>query len=311
MNWRTEISLKESDFYISHKDFMLGMGSCFAVHMHEKFEYFGFGSVTNPTGILYNSRSISKMLNLLLGKEKLDESRFVERDEMICHYDFHMDMRAKNKEDFMDFLVQAQKAFQASWEKASVIIITLGTANVYTKENEIVANCHKQPNSLFTKQVMSIEEIISDIKQITLLAEAKKTLFTVSPVRHLKDGFIENQLSKAHLISAIHKIGVSYFPAYEIVIDDLRDYRFYKKDLVHPSEEAVDYVWEKFKSTYFKQETIDNIKRVHKFRSLQNHRPFNTFSISNEANTKKKAVQFQALKQEIPHLKEKLETKSQ
>lgn len=308
MKWRTEILIEPSDIQIFPQDFMISMGSCFAVHMHEKLEYFGFGTMTNPTGILYNSRSIVKMLKILLGKEKLDKKLFVERDEMICHYDFHMDMRAESEEAFMNLLGQAQKAFQESWEKTTILIFTFGTAHVYTKDDEIVANCHKQAGRLFEKRILSIEEIQDDLREIQHLAEARKTLFTVSPVRHLKDGFVENHLSKAHLLSAIHHSKLNYFPAYEIVLDDLRDYRFYEKDLVHPSSEAIEYVWEKFKTTFITSQTQEKLKKMDKLRRLQNHRPFNSSSNSSEVIANKIEQQLMSLKSEFPFLIEKLKS---
>lgn len=309
MNWRTEIKVEPSPIRISMQDMIFSLGSCFAVHMDRKFRYFGFGSMTNPTGILYNPHSIVKMLKLLLGKEPFDESKFVERDGMICHYDFHNDMRAKDKESFKIFWARAQKEFDAIWAQTTVCIITLGTAHVYEKEGEIVANCHKQPAHNFQKKCLSIEAIQKDLKELRLLAEAKNLLITVSPVRHLKDGFIENQLSKAHLIAAIHGLELPYFPSYEIVLDDLRDYRFYEKDRVHPTEEAVEYVWKKFGESHFDPSTIARMEKVEKWRKLQNHRPFNPLSNENKSIKSKIQDQYAQLKAEIPHLVNQLETK--
>jgi hypothetical protein len=303
MNWRTELHISKNEFSISHGDYILGLGSCFAENIGRKLEYSGFGSMNNPTGILFNSSSICKMLELLLAKVELDKERFVNRDGMVCHYDFHFDFRAKSKEEFLNFWARAQKAFIKTWEETTVLTITLGTANVYEMPTGIVANCHKQSKDLFSKRVLSISEIQKDIERITHLAEAKKTIFTVSPVRHLKDGFIENQVSKAHLISAIHQTEVTYFPSYELVIDDLRDYRFYKEDNVHPSEEAINYIWKKFGEAYFSEETKEKIKKVDKLRKMQNHKAFNPLSKENE--NLKKTIQTIAenLKMELPYLK--------
>lgn len=302
MNWRTELHIEQGKFQITHDELILSFGSCFAENIHKKFQYYGFGSLTNPTGILYNSRSILNMLLFLLDRKKLDDKRFVERDGMICHYDFHMDLRAKDKAGFLHILGQAQKEFQEQWEKAGALIVTLGTANVYKSEEEIVANCHKQDSKNFIKTLMPIDEIVSDIKQIKLLAEAKNILFTVSPVRHIKDGLVENQLSKAHLISAIHQINAPYFPSYEIVLDELRDYRFYASDLLHPSEEAIEYIWKKFSETYMSTDTHKSMKKIEKWRRLQNHKPFNAASEASIKNRIKIEEQFRVLKEEYPNL---------
>jgi len=302
MKWRTEIPISKSEHSITHSDFILLLGSCFSVNIDKKLRYHGFGSICNPSGILYNSHSIANMLKLLLGKEVIDKNLFVVRDGMVCHYDFHSDFRAKSEGEFMEVLGQAQKVFQDKWSKVSHLFVTLGSAHVYDYQGATVANCHKQKAELFSKRIQPIDEIKDDLHQIGLLAEAKKVIFTVSPVRHLKDGFIDNQLSKSHLIAAVHGSKVDYFPAYEIIIDDLRDYRFYGKDRVHPSEEAVEYVWEKFSESYFLENTKAITKRVKKIRKMQEHRAFNMESEQNMGFQAKLGKQLEDMRKELPYL---------
>lgn len=302
MKWRTELHIPASEDSINHNDFTLFMGSCFARNMANKFSYYGFGNDCNPTGILYNSQSLLKMLKLLLGKEKLNEYLFVERDGMICHYDFHSDFKASSKELFMEKWGQAQREFAQRWRGTSYFFVTLGTAHVYDKDGITVANCHKQTAKLFRKRLQSIDEIQKDLHEIKVLAEAKKLVLTVSPVRHLKDGFIENQLSKSHLIAAIHGARMDYFPSYELVLDDLRDYRFYGKDRVHPSDEALDYVWEKFSESYFSDVTRKVMKSVEKVRKMQEHRAFNIESEENISFQTRLQKRLSELRKELPFL---------
>lgn len=302
MKWRTELHIPASEDLINHSDFTLFMGSCFALNMAKRFSYYGFGNDCNPTGILYNSHSILKMLRLLLGGKELNEELFVERDGMICHYDFHSDFKANSKSLFIEKWGQAQRKFAERWSESYYFFVTLGTAHVYDKDGITIANCHKQPAKLFRKRLQTIAEIQKDIREIELLAEAKKIVLTVSPVRHLKDGFIANQLSKSHLIAAIHGAGMHYFPSYELVLDDLRDYRFYGKDRVHPSDEALDYVWEKFSGSYFSDVTRKVMKSVEKVRKMQEHRAFNIESEENISFQTRLQKRLSELRKELPFL---------
>lgn len=304
MKWRTEIEIQRSERSISHDDFILGMGSCFADNVGKKFRYFGFGVETNPTGILYNVTSIRKMLEYMLELRQLEDSGFVDRDGLMCHHDFHFDFRASTREAFKEKLGQAQKEFQEKWERVGLMVLTLGTANIYRKGGEGVANCHKQPSRIFSKELQSIEEIEGELMRIREIVEERGMIVTVSPVRHLRDGFIENQLSKAHLISAIHKIGLEYFPSYEIVLDDLRDYRFYREDLVHPSDDAIDYVWSKFAERYFSDATKQLMDKVEKYRKLKNHKAFNPESEASQNVLLKSKALYEDLSSQLKYLEE-------
>ena len=280
MKFRTEYNSKSSNHSITHNDSCMLLGSCFSQNIGQKLVDHGLSSIINPTGILYNPGSINKMVHLLLAKGELDSSRFIHRQDQTFHYDFHSDFHAKSEDSFALELQQIQSQFQDQWSKTKTLIITLGTSWVYNFKENFVANCHKQDSSNFDKRLMSTSEIKSQIEDLYTLTKEMgiHLIFTVSPVRHVKDGIIENQRSKAQLISAIHEVidvnpDIEYFPSYEIVMDDLRDYRFFENDLVHPNNQAIEYIWEKFVETYFSHDTKDICKQFFNIRKMQEHRP--------------------------------------
>ena len=193
------------------------------------------------------------------------------------------------------------------------IIITLGTSWVYRlKESGLaVANCHKVPKHKFRKELLSIAEIIESLAVIiSLIKEINPTtnfIFTVSPVRHIKDGFIENQQSKAHLISALHQIikfheNSFYFPSYEIMMDELRDYRFYKEDMIHPNNIAVNYIWEKLSKKWFSDETLQTTEQIQKIQKNLDHKPFNSESLLHEKFIKSTEQKIKKLQEKLPHI---------
>lgn len=273
-NWRTEYVPEQSQFAISHRDDVVLMGSCFAENIGDKLAYSRFRTTINPTGILYNPIALEQMLYMIQQGEILSESHFLSRQDQVFHYDFHSDFHAKSKQVFTEKFRHECKCFP---KKPHVVIISLGTAWVYEKQGEIVGNCHKQDQNIFTKRLLTIEEIKKSLLRIAILYHETQIIVTVSPVRHMKDGMVQNQQSKAHLITAIHQAKeanpqISYFPSYEIMMDDLRDYRFYKRDLLHPSEEAVDYIWDKFSDKYFTKETHKINKEISSIQKMKSHK---------------------------------------
>jgi len=275
--WRTAYQNFSSDVSISHKDSILLLGSCFAENIGKKFNYFGFQTQINPTGILYNPISLFNMLDILYNPSKLDKNRFVQRQDHVFHYDFHSDFHAKSENDFTSKITDISSQFL---KKPSFLFLTLGTAWIYEYNNKVTGNCHKQETSLFNKRLLSSNEITASLQQIRQLIDpSTRIIITVSPVRHLKDGMVENQLSKSHLVSAVHRFleintEGRYFPSYEIMMDDLRDYRFYNSDLLHPNNQAVNYIWECLGKSYFKHETRSLNEEVKAIRNMENHRSF-------------------------------------
>ncbi|MBN4083013.1 GSCFA domain-containing protein, partial [bacterium AH-315-A23] len=204
-------------------------------------------------------------------------------------FDAHSDLSAVNKIELIQNLNDKIESTNQQINKSTHIIITLGTAWVYRfiETDKYVGNCHKVPQKKFLKELLSAEEIIASLENICVLTKevnpSVNIIFTVSPVRHLKDGFIENSQSKAHLLSAIHQLvdkreQTYYFPSYEIMMDDLRDYRFYNNDMLHPNETAVDYIWGNFKEVWVSEKSVSIMKEVNTIQKGLLHKPFNSKS---------------------------------
>ncbi|MCE2743917.1 MAG: GSCFA domain-containing protein [Fluviicola sp.] len=260
MNFTTKTPIKKYNHPITYDSKIMLLGSCFATNIGDKFQYFKFQATTNPFGIIFNPVSLAKLIERSAQKEY-----YTEKDIF-----FHNDL----------------------WQ--THCIITLGTSWVYRniETNEIVANCHKVPQKQFIKELLSPEIIVQSIESIlfsiSVINPNCKSIFTISPVRHLKDGFTENTLSKAHLIAALHNIisnnpsHTNYFPAYEIVMDELRDYRFYAEDLLHPNQTAIDYIWIQFFENYFSESEFGLMNEICEIQRGLKHRPFNPNSESHQ-----------------------------
>lgn len=280
MNFRTEIQIKKSQEKICHKQKILLLGSCFAQNMQVKFAEGGFEAM-HPFGAIYNPYSVANSFTLIAEKQMPSaESLFFQKDKWNS-YAFHSSYSSADKNEALNLMSDAiNKANEILNSENPIIIVTLGTSWVYelNETGEIVANCHHSAASSFTRRAMSVEEIVDILKPICSID--KRVIFTVSPVRHLKDGAHENQLSKSRLLLAVDKLvnlhpNCEYFPSYEIVLDELRDYRFFAEDMAHPTALAVDYIWEKFSDTYFSDKTIDGIKEYEKIVKTEKHRPSN------------------------------------
>lgn len=266
------------------KDPIFSIGSCFSDNIGSKLRENKFDVVTNPLGIIYNPYSIFKNLKLLLS-EGLDPNNFIKRGNIYFHWDTHSAISGTEINQFKELLEEKSRLSKQSLIAAEWLVITLGTIYTYRYRGNdmIVANCHKVPQKEFEKQTLTHEEIVEDYQETMELVRSInpriKVILTVSPVRHIRDGLIANNISKATLLQAVHDIVHSdknsyYFPSYEIMIDELRDYRFYKSDMIHPSEQAINYIWNKFSKVFFDQETqrfIDNWSKI--LKSLS-HKPF-------------------------------------
>ena len=291
MLFRTEIKLKTEKQSISYSSKILLIGSCFSQNIGDKLAYYKLDIFTNPLGVLFHPKAIENVFVSAINDRKYTEDDLVFQNERWHCLDAHSDYSHSDKNKV---LVQVNTSLQKTKthiQTASHILITLGTSWVYqyNKSNSYVANCHKIPQKEFHKKLLSVNEIVQSLQKIksVIHQENPKTtiVFTVSPVRHIKDGFVENQQSKAHLLTAIHQVtqsNVFYFPAYEIMMDDLRDYRFYKKDMIHPNETAVDYIWRKFTHTWMDLNTLKIFKEVVKIQKGLAHRPFDKQSKSHQ-----------------------------
>lgn len=324
MELQTQIPLsKQPNNLISYEFKILLLGSCFSENIGEKLEYFKFKNTQNPFGILFNPKAIETLIERAIQQKEFNESDiFFQNGQWHC-FDAHSKLSDVSKENVLNSLNSGVAKTKAALQKASHIIITLGTAWVYRHiaTNKIVANCHKVPQKQFKKELLSVDEIYNSLNKIvTSISSVNPNatlLFTVSPVRHLRDGFAENTLSKSHLISAIHQIlessssllgrglgaGAYYFPSYEIMMDELRDYRFYAEDMIHPNTTAINYIWERFKTVWVSEDSYQTMEKVDTIQKGLRHKPFNPNSEAHQNFLQKLEKQKQALSSRFQHIK--------
>lgn len=295
MKLQTIIQLREEPHnQIDYDSKVLLLGSCFSENIGDKFEYFKFQSTVNPFGILFHPLAIENLITRSINKNYYTEDELIYANEQWCCLDAHSKLNKTSPTELLDVLNLQIDSTLKALESSTHIIITLGTSWVYRRisTDKIVANCHKLPQKQFLKELLSIDQITASLEEIIALVKRINPkvnfIFTVSPIRHTKDGIIENMRSKAHLISALHHFieprqQISYFPSYEIMLDELRDYRFYGKDMIHPSEVAIDYIWDKFKTIWLVKEAIDISEKVAAIQAKKSHLPFNP---SSEAHQK-------------------------
>ncbi|WP_432672991.1 GSCFA domain-containing protein [Flavobacterium sp. SM2513] len=294
MNFFTKVPISASTNPISYDSKIVSIGSCFAENMGEKFHFYQFQNVINPFGIIFNPISIEKLIQRAVEKEYFSEKDIFSLNERWHCFEIHSDLSLSNKKLFLNKLNETLDFFREKISTATHFIITLGTSWVYKtmKSNKIVANCHKVPQKEFTKNLLSTLEISESLQHcIGLISKVNpkcQFIFTISPVRHIKDGFVENQVSKSHLISAVYKLieqktsTLNYFPSYEIMMDELRDYRFYKQDLLHPNATAIDYIWSRFIATTVEKNSLSTMNEVEMIQKGLQHRSFNSESISHQ-----------------------------
>lgn len=274
---------------ISYASELLLLGSCFSENIAQKLSYYKFAALQNPFGILFHPKAIENLIVNAINEKEYTEDDVFEFNEQWQSFEAHSEMNASSPEEILKQLNTNSQLLHNQLQKASHVIITLGTAWVYRHiaTDTLVANCHKVPQKQFLKELLSVSEVAETLEAIVSLIrsvnEESAILFTVSPVRHLKDGFTKNQQSKAHLVAAVHQVigprkKVHYFPSYEILLDELRDYRFYKEDMIHPNEMAITYIWEKFAATWITNESKTVMKQVETIQKGLAHRPFNSDS---------------------------------
>lgn len=274
---------------IDHSQSIFSIGSCFADNIATKLHKAKFNICASPTGILFNPISIAQTLERLFAYKNGCANALPRREELQFdngrwhHNHFHSSFSDSDAEMALNRMQQAVISGAEALQRADVVIITFGTAIVYRHiaSNEIVANCHKQPQRLFSREMLDIEEITERYLKLCLnTLSQKQIIFTVSPIRHLSDGLEINSLSKAVLRVALSRIAqmadnVTYFPSYEIMNDELRDYRFYGEDMTHPTPLAINYIWERFSDVAFSDTTQKLISEIEQITTAAAHRPFN------------------------------------
>ena len=314
MNFTTKISIQKCNHSITYDSKIMLLGSCFAESMGKKFDYFKFQNTTNPFGIIFNPVSLAKLVERSAQKEYFTEDDIFFHNDLWQCFEVHSNLSHPDKAIFLSNLNSIVELTHRQIGSLTHFIITLGTSWVYRniETNEIVANCHKVPQKQFVKELLSPEIISQSIESILFTISVVNPncnfIFTVSPVRHIKDGFVENTLSKSHLITALHKtithhpLSITYFPSYEIMMDELRDYRFYTEDLLHPSQTAIEYIWEQFSEACFNLETSSIVNEIEHIQKRMAHKSFNPQSESHKLFKQKLASDCQSLQAKFPFM---------
>jgi lysophospholipase L1-like esterase len=314
MKLQTQIPLKkETKNLINYDSNIFLLGSCFSENIGNKLNHFKFQSIQNPFGILFHPKAIETLITNAVNQKVYSSEDVFLQNEVWHSFDVHSSLSSENDKSLLKKINAAISVTNKKLKEASHIIITLGTSWVYRfiETDTIVANCHKIPQKKFLKELLTVDEITKSLSTIlVLLKSINKNIhitFTVSPIRHLKDGFVENTQSKSNLISAIHTIlvdtNVSYFPSYEIMMDELRDYRFYAEDMIHPNKTAINYIWEKFVDTRFSEESLPTMKEIEAIQKGILHRPFHEKSEQHQHFLEKIVKRKEKIKSQFPFIK--------
>jgi GSCFA family len=313
MQFHLEFSPKHFLQKINHQDKLLLIGSCFTENMGAKLKQHKFSVIENPNGILFNPISIAAALSAYVqNKHHVAEDLFYE-NEVWNSWQHHTRFSNADKAACLDNINDAQDKAHAFLHNAGWLLITLGSAFVYENvlTNEVVANCHKVPTDKFNRRLLAVQEVTDClsgcIKAVRAFNPGVNIIFTISPVRHLREGFVENNRSKAALIAAVHQVIEAvdrcfYFPAYELIIDDLRDYRFYAEDMVHPNYTATNYVWEKFVEICIDGPTIHLMKAINDINAAKSHKPFHQASAAHKHFLLKYLHKLEELERQFPYI---------
>lgn len=315
MDFHTKTDITPWAYRLRHSDRLLVIGSCFAKHIGDRLDRMKIRTIVNPYGVLYNPQSIAE------GLTRLTDQRPFTEEELRWHPDggwntwlHHSRYSHPDKHIALTTINCHMKTAWQQLSEADVLIITFGTAWVYHLKDtgDIVGNCHKEPDRFFVRKRLKVQEIVETytalLHRISNVNPRLKILFTVSPVRHLKDGLHGNQLSKSTLLLAVDELcsifpeQCHYFPAYEIVVDELRDYRFYAEDMAHPSMQAVSYVWEHFVEHCIDPEAQQFIQQWEKIIQALEHRPFQPDSAKYKLFVQQTAEKIGHIKKRYPYI---------
>ena len=316
MNFRTQIPISKSNHPIDYHSRVVSLGSCFAESIASKFDYYKFQNSVNPFGIIFNPISIEKIIERVIQNNYFTEKDIFFHNDLWHSFEVHSELSQPNKEVFLNTLNLLIDSTFLEIKEASHIVITYGTSWIYKsiESQTDVANCHKVPQKAFRKELLPIETIEKSIQNTIALIQSinpeVQFIFTISPVRHLKDGFVENQRSKAHLITAIHQVlqvppsGVeeAYFPSYEIIMDELRDYRFYSVDMLHPNQLAIDYVWERFVQSHITEVVYPLMEEISGIQKSLLHKSFNPHSDSHQKFLKQLQQKINQVQKKYPFI---------
>lgn len=318
MLFRTEVDIRKSQFMLLLTKPIVLLGSCFADNIGKKLEESKFNTLCNPFGVLYNPMSIARLIqDAIDGKTYNEKSKEIFSDGTSFHsWMHHSSFSASSAKELAERMNKASRTINMALHNAGTIVITFGTSIIYelNSDGQLVANCHKQPDRLFTRRLLSVEEITERWNNLLITLHRinpnLQVIFTVSPIRHKRDGFHANQLSKAALLLAVEQIThnasrtlkAEYFPSYEIMMDELRDYRFYDDDMIHPSKTAVEYIWQQFQNTFIDKHDLNIIKECREIQNILAHRPSNPHSEAYLSLIQKTQNKINQLKNRCPYI---------
>ena len=311
MNLQTKITVAAPDFLIDYNSRLMMLGSCFAENMGSKFSYYKFDVDVNPCGIIYNPLSVANVLRLIVEGKQFEKSDLRQVGGKWVSLYHHGAFSSTDPDECLRRINDRLTKATGELRTLDLLVITWGTAWVYryTRENIVVSNCHKIPSQEFERSRLSVEDIVKEylvlIGRLREINPGLRILFTVSPIRHWKDGAHGYQLSKATLLLAIDRLReelqhVYYFPAYEIVLDELRDYRFYADDMLHMSGFTVDYIWERFLYSFISPEVLGLMNQIGRVNKGVAHRPFDPQSEEYHRLVKKMLAEIAMISRSYP-----------
>lgn len=307
---QTEIKIQPLEQAVRYGDGLLFLGSCFADEVGGICKGLGFNAMVNPFGVLYNPFSIANAIYRLQSGNPFSHNEVIcTGEEFFCTFSHNTEFWNPSEEGLLQQVNQALETAHNHFEEAKWVIVSLGTAWVYRYREtlEVVANCHKMPSQLFDRFCLSVPATVTVLSDMVQLHPEKQFIFTVSPLRHLKDGLHDSQLSKSTLLLAVNQVceqfaNAHYFPAYEILLDELRDYRFYKEDMVHPTEQAVRYIWERFADFAIDPKEQPAMIVAAELRQMLKHRPMFPESEAFRKFEQRKKEKTEALKRDWPRV---------
>jgi hypothetical protein len=315
--FRTVVEITPEKNKISYEDQLLTIGSCFSENIGGRLKSAFFSVDINPFGVLFNPVSIKNSLEKLIDKKNFSEEDIFKHGSLWSSFSHSTLFSSVDQRDCLQKINERIEVSSTTIGHARFLLITFGTAWVFesNETREVVSNCHKLPSNNFTRRRLRMEEIVETydtlLSKLHQLNPLLQIIFTVSPIRHWKDGAHENNISKSILLMAIDTIKeqfdfVSYFPAYEIQLDELRDYRFYESDMFHPSDTAIEYIWKRFSETYFSEETQAIKTELEQLTAQLKHRSINPDSQENKAFIQSLEKKKELLKQKYPFLNKQM-----
>ena len=292
---------------------ILTLGSCFSDHIGNKLDRHYFNATVNPFGTVFNPISIAKLLEMSVDDQMVVVDELHRFEDRHFHYDFHSSFDSTDPTVVSSQINDALSKVRTSLKKVNFLILTFGTSIVYKlkSQNRIVSNCHKVPAYNFEKSILDIgfmtERLTIAIQELRKINPGFELIVTVSPVRHTKDGLVDNNLSKSRLVGLCHNLlkaipNTSYFPSFELMMDELRDYRYYKSDLIHPSELAIDIIWSRFVDAYFDENSKQKVEDIDSLLKASEHRPFDSNSEGHKKFKTHHLEKIQRLKKRYPEV---------